>query len=420
MLHFLDCTDATEPPVTRVELPGETRATELQTLRRLSTALRHVMAPDLVFVAGAFDEETRQIIARLAFADGAQDDPFVYDFDTSPCQLVHPAGTVIIPCDLARLFPEEDGFEAYIGAPIVVSGRMDGHIAVMSRQPCRDPESARAIVELAAERIAIERQAEGTETERDELFRALHASDDHLRHRYCALREVNEFKTRLLGMIAHDLRNPLSAIMIQLELIDTLVDRLPGNTEKLRGRCAGVLEQAERMAAIISATLDRVRNETGALTLERRPSDLGGLAKIALDLNAEAARRKTIALRHDLTEIVTASIDPDLVLQAIDNLVSNAVKYTHPGGRVTVSVSCDAESAEIMVADTGQGLEQGDLKRIFRRFQTLSARPTAGEPSLGLGLANVKEIVAAHGGRVFAASEGRNRGACFRIRIPLS
>ncbi|WP_428516755.1 sensor histidine kinase [Roseovarius sp.] len=116
---------------------------------------------------------------------------------------------------------------------------------------------------------------------------------------------------------------------------------------------------------------------------------------------------------------ITAEVDDALIVSAIDNLISNALKYTPSGGQVRVTVSTADDTARISVTDTGQGLTDSDLERAFGRFQRLSATPTGGEPSIGLGLANVREIAQAHCGSVHAESEGRDRGSCFSLVIPL-
>jgi signal transduction histidine kinase len=110
--------------------------------------------------------------------------------------------------------------------------------------------------------------------------------------------------------------------------------------------------------------------------------------------------------------------DPDRLREAIDNLVSNAIKYSPVGGRIELAMSVAADGACISVKDEGAGLTTDDMARVFGRFQRLSAKPTAGEGSTGLGLSIVKRIVELHDGKVSAESEGPGRGATFTIRLP--
>jgi signal transduction histidine kinase len=117
------------------------------------------------------------------------------------------------------------------------------------------------------------------------------------------------------------------------------------------------------------------------------------------------------------TNIVTMC-DTDRIREAIDNLVSNAIKYSPIGGKISVVVTHEDDSTQIRVADEGAGLSPEDLGRLFGRFQRLSAKPTAGESSTGLGLSIVKRIIDMHGGEVTAASGGPGLGSTFTIVLP--
>jgi signal transduction histidine kinase len=110
--------------------------------------------------------------------------------------------------------------------------------------------------------------------------------------------------------------------------------------------------------------------------------------------------------------------DTDRIREAIDNLVSNAIKYSPIGGKIAVLVTRDEDNTTIRVRDEGAGLSPEDLGRLFGRFQRLSAKPTAGESSTGLGLSIVKRIIDMHGGEVTAASAGPGQGSTFTITLP--
>jgi signal transduction histidine kinase len=110
--------------------------------------------------------------------------------------------------------------------------------------------------------------------------------------------------------------------------------------------------------------------------------------------------------------------DPERLREAVDNLISNAIKYSPLGGNIELSMGADAGDTVISVKDEGAGFSQADISRLFGRFQRLSAKPTGGESSTGLGLSIVKRIVELHGGRVSAESPGTGRGATFTIRLP--
>ena len=110
--------------------------------------------------------------------------------------------------------------------------------------------------------------------------------------------------------------------------------------------------------------------------------------------------------------------DTDRIREAIDNLISNAIKYSPIGGKIGVAVSHEGGDTIVRVSDEGAGLSPEDLGRLFGRFQRLSAKPTAGESSTGLGLSIVKRIIDMHGGEVTADSQGPGKGSTFMITLP--
>jgi len=110
--------------------------------------------------------------------------------------------------------------------------------------------------------------------------------------------------------------------------------------------------------------------------------------------------------------------DADRIREAIDNLVSNAIKYSPIGGKITVSVNHEGSNTVVRISDEGAGLSPEDLGRLFGRFQRLSAKPTAGESSTGLGLSIVKRIIDMHGGHVTADSAGPGQGSTFTVTLP--
>jgi signal transduction histidine kinase len=144
--------------------------------------------------------------------------------------------------------------------------------------------------------------------------------------------------------------------------------------------------------------------------------------RAAIGLNQRAAEAKGIRIACVEGEPAMIIADADRVIEAVDNLISNAVKYSPTGSEVVVEASLDrcAALALISVADRGEGMSESDIAGAFQRFQQLSAKPTAGESSTGLGLAIVRAIAEAHGGSVEATSAGKGQGSTFRLRLPVS
>ena len=152
-------------------------------------------------------------------------------------------------------------------------------------------------------------------------------------------------------------------------------------------------------------------------TLERRPCDLLGIVRSVVDGQAEGASKKQIGIRLDGSPVVVTG-DPGAIEQVVENVVSNAVKFSPHGSTVVVRVALDGGAGLVDVEDEGPGVTEADRARLFAKFARLSARPTGGESSTGLGLSIVKTLTEAMGGQVSLESPP-GRGARFRVRLPV-
>lgn len=400
-------------------IAGETGHTMLT---RLVESLSQYL--DTAFVAVTYAEGTPPTHARALYAlrDQQAAEGIRYALDGTPCARVYAGETLTVPCGIADLYPREAGLEGYIGIPLrAADGTVLGHLAVFSDTPITRSEVATAIATIFALRAEAELRRLAGEADRKRLIADLTRLNTRLQRGYADLRRESAQKTGLMGLIAHDLRRPLSALMSQAELGLARCAAATPDIARVSAAFTKVVANADRMSHLIDATLDRARAEGEALTLSPQPCDLPGLVRIAAEANRDDAARKSIALAVAPSPAIPATLDETLVISAIDNLISNAVKYTAPGGTVDVTVETDTgtDTATIAVTDTGQGLTPDDLDRAFGRFQTLSARPTGGEGSTGLGLANVREIARAHGGTVCAESDGPGKGSRFSLTLPL-
>ena len=226
---------------------------------------------------------------------------------------------------------------------------------------------------------------------------------------------LNETKDRFLGMAAHDLRTPLAGVVGLSEL---LREEPLGPDQKQY--VEGILESSGRMLSLINDLLDAAKINQGRLDLELQDVDVPELlAKVVLS-GALIARKKNIALEKDVApDAGTMKLDLKRMLQVMDNLVGNAVKYSKEGTTVTVGARRTAEKLSLWVADQGVGIAGKDLSKLFLEFSKTDSRPTAGESSHGLGLAIVKRLVELHGGTVHVSSEP-GKGSRFMIEIPIS
>jgi signal transduction histidine kinase len=175
------------------------------------------------------------------------------------------------------------------------------------------------------------------------------------------------------------------------------------------------------MQRMIADLLASARKEATSLSLNRAAVDLLMPVRVAIGLNQPSAAAKRMRIEEDLAEVGLVDADEDRLIEALDNLLSNAVKFSPQGSGIRVSARRNAATgeAEVCVADRGPGMDEADLARAFQRYQTLSAKPTGGESSTGLGLSIVKAIADAHGGSIEVASAGKGQGTTFSVLLPL-
>ncbi len=231
------------------------------------------------------------------------------------------------------------------------------------------------------------------------------------------LRELNEKKNEFLGVAAHDLRNPLTGVIGYSDLLLRFLDQEGVERPRWRRFLENIQSLADDMRTMVNQLLDVTAIETGKveMCIERRR--LSGLLADCNELHVGAAREKNIDLELDTTAAgIDVMIDRVRVAEVLDNLVSNAIKFTWPGGRVRVFCEVDGGEVVTHVEDTGQGLEARELDEVFSG-KKLSARPTAGEPSTGLGLVIVKKVVELHRGRTWVVSE-KGVGSTFSFSLP--
>ncbi|MES1176450.1 MAG: response regulator [Myxococcales bacterium] len=230
-----------------------------------------------------------------------------------------------------------------------------------------------------------------------------------------AAEEANRAKDVFLATVSHELRTPLNSILGWARLLSegTL------DAESLKRGLATIQRNAQMQVQLIEDILDTTRAISGKLHLEISTIDLGNLARAAFDAAKPSADAKHLQLDINVQEGgLRLRGDSDRLQQAIGNLLANAVKFTAPGGSISLDVSSREAALIICVRDTGKGIAKQFLPHVFDRFRQEDDAATRRHSGLGLGLALVRHIVAAHGGLVNASSGGEGHGATFTITLP--
>ena len=394
-------------------------------LAALVRSMRDVMDVGVAMITRGIGEPPVRARASWSWRRQGSHDPIEYDLEGTPCHLVYQGRHLLVPKALWQQFPREVGWEGYCGVPLKDrSGKVIGHFAVLSEAPIGNPERTEGLMRIFGLRAEAELQRIEYEHEREQLVERLSRALERLGAQHQATRRANAFKTEMLGMVAHDLRNPLASIVTRVELIEALAARAGGAEpdEKVMSSCHAIVRSADRMEKMIADLLVSARNEAQTIALKCSEIDVADPVRAAIGLNHAAAEKKRLRIVERLEPGRLVTADEDRLIEAIDNLLSNAVKYSAPGGTITVATRSDDGGglALVSIEDQGQGLSAEDLAQAFQPFQPLSARPTGGEASTGLGLAIVKAIAEAHGGSVVAASPGKGQGSTFTLRLPIA
>jgi len=253
--------------------------------------------------------------------------------------------------------------------------------------------------------------------ERNQAFAQLAKQHRDIAEKNAELQQLNQEKNEFLGIAAHDLKNPLSAIKGLAEMIEEDCSEM--EHEEIQESAEKIRVAAARMFNLITTLLDVNAIESGKMNVTLAPTDLLPVVNAVVEDYQGAAHSKHITLHfHAPEQSVIALVDGNTVRQILDNLVSNAVKYSPSHKSVLVSLYVKNHQARCAISDQGPGLNAEDKKKLFGKFNRLSAKPTAGEHSTGLGLFIVKKLAESMHGNVWCDSEP-GQGATFTIALPL-
>lgn len=253
---------------------------------------------------------------------------------------------------------------------------------------------ARESLQLFEERFALRQRMQQMELER--------------------LKEVDRFKTDFINTAAHELNTPLTPLLLQVHMLSRAT---PAQSPQ-RASIDVLDRNLNRLSQLVQDMLDVARLQGGRLRLEPRPWDLRTLLAEAADTFRDAAHARSITLDVAPGEPLMAPVDARRIAQALHNLVSNAIKFTPPGGRVTLEAFAEGGHAVLRVADSGIGLTASQAGQLFQPFSR-QHRDQVDVPGTGLGLYISRGFAEWHGGTLEAQSAGPGQGTTFTVRLPL-
>jgi len=297
--------------------------------------------------------------------------------------------------------PSEQAQGSELAVPMVLMRRVVGVVDVENRlKEAFSPTEERLVVALANHAaLAVDNLHLLEETRKVE-----------------ALRELDRMKTELLSTVSHELRTPLGSIKGYATTLLTYGNKL--RKQEQREFLEIIDSEADRLRELIENLLDMSRLEAGVLRIDREPTRLGRLAH-------EVVRKVQLSTtRHDLEvewpeEDPWVNADDKRIYQVLQNLVTNAMKYSPDGGHIGVKANIERRELVVSVADQGLGMPRSELDRIFDRFHRVAGEVSRRVGGTGLGLAICKGLVEAHGGRIWADSKGEGAGSTFYFTLPL-
>ncbi|MFQ5881917.1 MAG: GAF domain-containing protein, partial [Candidatus Methylomirabilales bacterium] len=333
-------------------------------------------------------------------------------------------------------------FRAFAGFPLLVGNRCMGVLTVIRKSPepfgAEEVELLTAFADQAAIAVENAKLYEQLRTRSVNLERVVRERTEELRRRNLELEEADRHKSAFLATMSHELRTPLNSIIGFSEL---LIDRIAGDLNPKQDRYVdNVLRSGRHLLNLINDILDLAKVESGRMDLQLEEVSVTKTLSEVIALIQPQAAKKGIALEFSSeADPPPITADPLRFRQILANLLSNAVKFTPPGGTVTVSArvqsptsevqsleEADAgpwtldsgEFVEISVTDTGIGIREEDLEKIFLPFVQVDASLARLHEGTGLGLTLTQRMIRMHGGRIWVESEGEGKGSRFTIRLP--
>jgi len=324
-------------------------------------------------------------------------------FGYTPLEVVGRPITILIPAD--RLAEE-----THILERLKAGARVDHFETIRVR---KDGSHLDVSLTISPVRSADGRIVGASKIARDITERR--RAEEALRHAKQAAEAASHAKDEFLAMLGHELRNPLGAIHGAVSVLN-LKGKADGETAQLRKI---IDRQAAHLARLLDDLLDVTRLATGKMELQRRPVNLQTIAEGALRSLAEGGK----AAQHAISftgQTLWVDGDPTRLEQVIFNLLDNAVKYTPPGGRITITMAAEGNLAVLRIADTGVGMTEEVRSRVFEPFAQARQTLDRARGGLGLGLTLVKRLVELHGGRVTTHSGGLGYGTEVLVQLPLT
>jgi PAS domain S-box-containing protein len=371
--------------------------------------------------------EPNKIKTLFFVADNQLVDNMEYEVRHTPCeQVLKNKVLCTYPQQVQQSFPLDTvsvkmGVESYSGTPLFnTKGNIVGLISIMDDKPLTRQKQTESMLQIFAARASAElgriRALEALHEERASLAMRVKERTAELTAANAELARVARLKDEFLACMSHELRTPLNSV---LGLSEMLQDGIYGALNAKQSKSIRTIEESGRhLLSLINDILDLAKIEAGKLKLEIAPVSVDGIGNTSLRLIKESALKKRIktSVNYD-SAVRIIQADERYLLQILLNLLSNAVKFTPEGGEVNLEVRAEQSVVNFIVSDTGIGIAEKDMDRLFRPFMQLDSGLNRAYEGTGLGLSLVSRLTELHGGSVSVESEV-GKGTRFVVSLP--
>jgi signal transduction histidine kinase len=302
----------------------------------------------------------------------------------------------------------QEGIRSSLTCPLIANGVPVGFMFFSSRSKnSYDTQHVEVYLQIAGQLSVI--------VEKGRLVSELASQKMEIEQHYNEVRRLNELQNTFMGIAAHDLRNPIASIQSVADLL--LMPDFEIDPVEQQDFLLDIRNQTQHMLALLNDLLDVTRIESGKFNLDLIYTNMHKLLDEAVRRNGRLAEPKGTQVVLETVPEGEVLADPARVRQVLDNLISNAVKYSPPNTTVWVRAQIGEYCWRVEVQDQGPGIQPKDRARLFQDFARLSARPTGGEKSTGLGLSITRRVIEAHGGEIGVDSEPGS-GSIFWFTLP--
>ncbi len=343
--------------------------------------------------------------------------PAAFPIQSSPCQLVIEQGETFFAKRLDEFFPtkfllQDRDISSYWGMPLRRhDGVLLGIFSVYDVKPIPHSREFQTIAKIFQARLS-------SELARLQTEKAILEKDRQLEAQNLALTRMNQLKSDMIAITSHDLKAPLAAIIGYAALIDEHFADL--ETEKIMRYIHKIQGEGQKQLSFINKLLDLYRIESGAVELNLEPQSIDTLLASCLSSLRELARKRGIVFNFTVTGKATPlPVDHMRISQVLNNLISNAIKFSPENGEISVQYEQNEQQASIHISDQGPGIDEQEIHRIFDRYYMGRTDFKVRPEGSGLGLYIVQNIVKLHGGTV-TARNNNSGGSCFTVSLPIT